>query len=213
MRIGRAALAACCLAVAALGLAATEPGALPGTDPAPAAQSPAPPPGDLLIASAQIGDPRFHHAVVLLLRHDKGGAFGIVINRPLAEETIAKLLESTGDDGAGVEGSVRVFGGGPVQPELGFLLHSADYHRVETMAVDGKVAMTGSKDALRDIARHKGPQKYLFALGYTGWGPGQLEAEIARQDWFTTPEDPALVFDEDRGALWDKALARRSREL
>src|ERR1700686_1303409 len=111
MRIGRAALAACCLAVAGLGLAATQPGAPPGPDAAPPAQSVGPPPGDLLIASAQIADPRFHHAVVLLLRHDKAGAFGIVINHPLAEETIARLLESTGDDGAGVEGSVRVFGG------------------------------------------------------------------------------------------------------
>ncbi|HEV2189142.1 MAG TPA: YqgE/AlgH family protein [Stellaceae bacterium] len=212
MMIGRAALVACCLTVAALGLAATEPGAPPGPDAAPQ-QSADPPPGEMLIASAQIGDPRFHHAVVLLVRHDKDGAFGIVINHPLAEETIAKLLEATGDDAGGVEGSVRVFLGGPVQPELGFLIHTADYRRAETMDVDGKVAMTGSKDALRDIAQHKGPQKYLFALGYTGWGPGQLEAEIARNDWFTVPEDAALVFDEDRNAVWDKALARRGRDL
>ena len=213
MMIGRAVLVGCSLAIAALGLAATEPGAPPGTDAAPQRQSADPPPGELLIASAQIGDPRFHHAVVLLVRHDKDGAFGIVINHPLAEETIAKLLEATGDDAGGVDGSVRVFLGGPVQPELGFLIHTADYRRAETMDVDGKVAMTGSKDALRDIAHHKGPQKYLFALGYTGWGPGQLEAEIARNDWFTAPEDPALVFDEDRDAVWDKALARRGRDL
>jgi putative transcriptional regulator len=213
MRIGRAPLVACCLAVAALGLAATEPGAPPGPNDTPQQQSASPPPGDLLIASAQIGDPRFHHAVVLLLQHDKDGAFGIVINHPLAEETIATLLKSTGEDAAGIEGSVRVFLGGPVQPELGFLVHSAEYRRAETMDVDGKVAMTGSKDALRDIGQHKGPQKYLFALGYAGWGPGQLEAEIARNDWFTAPEDPALVFDEDRDAVWDKALARRGQEL
>jgi putative transcriptional regulator len=81
------------------------------------------------------------------------------------------------------------------------------------MMVDDKVAMTGSKDSLRDIGQHKGPRKYLFALGYTGWGPGQLEAEIARNDWFTVPEDPALVFDEDRDTVWDKALARRGRDL
>jgi putative transcriptional regulator len=211
MRIGRAALAASCLVAAALGLAAVEPGA-PPTAPD-AAQSADPPAGDLLIASAQLQDPRFYHAVVLLLRHDKDGAFGIVVNRPVAEETIAKLLQSTGEDAAGMEGSVRVFAGGPVQQELGFLVHSAEYRRAETMAVDGKVAMTASKDALRDIGQHKGPQKYLFALGYTGWGPGQLEAEMARNDWFAIVEDPALVFDEDRGALWDKALARRGRDL
>jgi putative transcriptional regulator len=212
MRIGRAAIAACCLAAAAFGLAAVEPGAPPAPD-AKEAQAADPPPGDLLIASAQIQDPRFHHAVILLLRHDKDGAFGIVINHPLAEETIAKLLESVGEDTSGIEGSVSVFEGGPVQQELGFLVHSAEYRRAETMAVDGKVAMTASKDALKDLGHRKGPQKYLFALGYTGWGPGQLEAEIARSDWFTMVEDPALVFDEERGAVWDKALARRGQEL
>lgn len=211
MRIGRAALAACCVAAAALSLAAVEPGAPPSApQQAPSADPPA---GNLLIASSQLQDPRFYHAVVLLLRHDKDGAFGIVINHPLAEETIAKLLESTGEDAAGVEGTIRVFMGGPVQQDLGFLIHSAEYNRAETMAVDGKVAMTASKDAVRDIGQHKGPQNYLFALGYTGWGPGQLEGEIARNEWFSMVEDPALVFDEDRGALWDKALARRGQEL
>jgi len=212
MRIGRAALAACCFAAAAIGLAAVEPKA-PLTPDAPPLQPGDPPPGQLLIASAQIADPRFHHAVVLVVRHDKDGAFGIVINRPVAEETIAKLLQSTGEDAAGIEGSVRVFAGGPVEPELGFLLHDADYRRPETMPVDGKVALTASKDAIRDIGLHKGPRKYLFALGYTGWGPGQLEAEVARNDWFAVVEDPALVFDEERGAVWDKALARRGQEL
>lgn len=212
MRIGRIALAACCCAAAALGIAAAQPGTLlaPGD---PAQRSADPPQGDLLIASAQIQDPRFHHAVVLLLRHDKDGAFGIVINRPFAEETIAKLLEATGEDATGTEGSIRIFHGGPVEQELGFLIHSAEYRRTETMTVDGKVAMSGSKDAVRDIGQHKGPQKYLFALGYTGWGPGQLEAEIAHNDWFAMPEDPALVFDEERAALWDKALARRGQDL
>jgi len=212
MRMGRAALAICCCAAAAFGLAAVEPAAPPAPD-VPAQQPADPPPGNLLVASAQIDDPRFYHAVVLLLQHDKGGAFGIVINHPLAEETIASLLEATGDDAAGVEGAIRVFDGGPVQQDLGFLLHSVEYRRAETMIVDDKVAMTGSKDAVRDIGRHKGPQKYLFALGYTGWGPGQLEAEIARKDWFTLADDPVLVFDEERGALWDKALARRGQDL
>ena len=212
MRIGRAALVTWCCAAAVLGLAAAEPGTSPSPG-APAQEAADPPQGDLLIASAQIQDPRFHHAVVLLLRHDKDGAFGIVINRPFAEETIAKLLEATGEDASGTEGSIRIFHGGPVEQELGFLIHSTEYRRAETMTVDGKVAMSGSKDAVRDIGRHKGPQKYLFALGYTGWGPGQLEAEIARNDWFVMPEDPALVFDEERGALWDKALARRGQDL
>jgi putative transcriptional regulator len=214
MRIGRAALAASCLVVGVLGLAAVEPGAPGPSDTAPPASPSADPPaGSLLIASAQIQDPRFYHAVILLLRHNGDGAFGIIINHPLAEQSIAKLLAATGEDAAGIDGSIRVFEGGPVQPELGFLVHSADYHRAETMAVDGKVAMTASKDALRDVSRHQGPTKFFFALGYAGWGAGQLEGEVARKDWFTIPEDPALVFDEDRDAVWDKALARRGQDL
>ena len=108
---------------------------------------------------------------------------------------------------------MRVFYGGPVQPDLGFILHSAEYRRQETIDIDGRVAMTASRQILRDIGHHRGPQKTLFALGYAGWGPGQLEGEMARHDWFTTPEEPKLIFDDDRDGLWDDAMARRTREL
>jgi len=164
-------------------------------------------------------DPRFRHAVILLLRHDATGAFGIVINRPVAEEPIAKLLDEAGRKGGAnpgdkkPEGTVQVFLGGPVQPELGFILHSPEYSRPETLHVDDTLAMTASKEALRDIGQHKGPKKYLFALGYAGWGAGQLEGEIARRDWFTAPAEPELVFDTERSQVWERALARRTREL
>lgn len=211
MKIGRAALMVLCLAVAALGLAAVEPTPL---SPAPENAAPAdPPPGNLLIASAQIQDPRFYHAVVLILQHTKDGAFGIVINHKLATEKIAALLAASGDDDKTVEGSIPVFSGGPVQPELGFVVHSADYRTGDTMLVDGKVAMTASKEALKDIGHGKGPKKYFFAFGYAGWGAGQLEGEIARNDWFTASEDSALVFDDDRDTVWDKALAHRGQDL
>jgi putative transcriptional regulator len=197
--------------VAALGLAAVEPTPL---SPAPESAAPADPPsGNLLIASAQIQDPRFYHAVVLILQHTKDGAFGIVINHKLATEKIAALLAAAGDDDKSVEGSIPVFSGGPVQPELGFVVHSADYRTADTMSVDGKVAMTASKEALKDIGHGKGPKKYFFAFGYAGWGAGQLEGEIARNDWFTATEDSALVFDDDRDTVWDKALARRGQDL
>ena len=148
-----------------------------------------------------------------MVRHDKDGAFGIVINRPVGERSIASLLEATGDNDPDVEGSVRVFAGGPVQPELGFVVHSAEYRRAETLDVDGRVAMTASRQVLRDIGHNRGPEKSLFALGYAGWGPGQLEGELARHDWFTAPEEPKLIFDDDRDNLWDDAMARRTRDL
>ncbi len=176
-----------------------------------------PPPGQLLVAAATMQDPRFDHSVILLLRHDKTGAFGIVINRPLGERPLAAVLAGTGgkdsSKDSAIEGTIRVFFGGPVEPQYGFVVHSADYRRPETLAVGNGLAMTASNDVLRDIGHHQGPKKYLFALGYAGWGAGQLEGEIARRDWFTAPADPALVFDADRSTVWDRALALRTREL
>ena len=169
--------------------------------------------GQLLIASPDIGDPRFAHTVILMVKHDKDGALGIIINRPVGEKSIASLLERPGEDVSGIEGTLRVFAGGPVQPELGFVVHSTEYRREDTIEVDEHVAMTTSRQILRDIGHHRGPQKTLFALGYAGWGPGQLENELARHDWFTAPEEPKLIFDDDRASLWEDAMARRTREL
>ncbi|MFI4987352.1 MAG: YqgE/AlgH family protein [Alphaproteobacteria bacterium] len=169
--------------------------------------------GQLLIASPEIGDPRFQHTVILMVRHNREGAFGIIINRPIEERSLASLLEAIGQSGAGVEGRVRIFAGGPVEPTIGFILHSGEYHGTGTVAIDGHVAMTSNPDILRDIGAHQGPQKSLVAFGYAGWGPGQLEGELQRHDWFTAPEDAKLIFDEDRDQLWDAAMARRTLDL
>src|SRR6266550_555168 len=169
--------------------------------------------GQLLIAAPTIGDPRFSHTVILMVRHDSQGAFGIVINRPIGEGSIASLLEGAGEDVSDISGNVRIFAGGPVQQELGFVVHSAEYRLDETLEVDGRVAMTANRQVLRDIGHNRGPAKSLFALGYAGWGPGQLEGELARHDWFTTPAEPRLIFDDDRAKLWEDAMARRTRDL
>jgi len=169
--------------------------------------------GQLLIAAPTIGDPRFAHTVILMVRHDRQGAFGIVINRPVGESPIASLLEGAGEDVSGISGNVRIFAGGPVQQELGFVVHSVEYRLDETLEVDGRVAMTANRQVLRDIGHNRGPVKSLFALGYAGWGPGQLEGELARHDWFTTPAEPRLIFDDDRANLWEDAMARRTRDL
>jgi putative transcriptional regulator len=165
--------------------------------------------GQLLIATSSMRDTRFDHAVILMLRHDQDGAFGIVINRPLGQRPMADLLGAK--DAA--SGNVQVFIGGPVQPNVGFVVHSTDYRRAGTLDVDGRVAMTSSLEVLRDIADKKGPAKALIAFGYAGWAPGQLESELARNVWDTAPEDPALVFDDDRDKVWEHAAARRTRDL
>jgi putative transcriptional regulator len=145
------------------------------------------------------------------LRATARAAFGITINRPVGERPLAWLLENLGDKDAAAAGNVRVFAGGPVQPELGFIVHTTDYERPATMDINGEVAVTASLDVLRDIAAGQGPQKALLAFGYAGWGPRQLEGELAREDWHVIPAELALVFDEPRERVWDEAMARRSR--
>jgi putative transcriptional regulator len=169
--------------------------------------------GQLLIASADNGDPRFDHAVILMVRHNKNGALGIIINQPMEERPLASLLAEMGEDTAGIEGSVPLFAGGPVEPEAGFVLHSPDYHLPQTLDVDGGVALTSARQIISDIAHRRGPRKTLIAFGYSGWGPGQLESELILHAWLTAPADAQLIFDEDREKVWNAAMARRTRPL
>ena len=149
--------------------------------------------GQLLVASPTIGDPRFDRTVILMVQHNPNGAFGIIINLPRGEIPLASILQSLDDKDIARPGKGRVFAGGPVQPEVGFVVHSADYQRSETIAIDGRVAVTSSREILRDIGNNKGPNKSLIAFGYAGWGAGQLEGELGRRIWFTAPADPKLI--------------------
>jgi putative transcriptional regulator len=162
--------------------------------------------GQLLIASPDMRDP-FDHAVILMAQHNRDGALGIVINHPLAQRPIANVLTALGADSSGMTDSVQVFLGGPVGHNVAFVLHSTDYRRPDTMDIDGRVALSAAAEVLRDIGLHQGPKRSLLAFGYAGWAPSQLDNEIARGAWVTAPEDPALVFDEDRSKVWTAALA------
>jgi putative transcriptional regulator len=164
--------------------------------------------GQLLVASPNMEDPRFAQSVILMIRHDNGGAMGIIVNRPIGRRPLADLLQAIGQDAAGIIGEVRIFFGGPVQPNLGFIVHSNEYRREGTIDVDGRVAMTSSAEILRDIGHNQGPAKSLIAFGYAGWAAGQLESELAQNGWVTTPEDSTLVFGEDRAKVWGDAMER-----
>jgi putative transcriptional regulator len=169
--------------------------------------------GQLLVASPAMGDPRFARTVILMIRHDKDGAFGIVVNRPVGERPLATLLETLGEKDTAATGQVRIFAGGPVQPDIGFVVHSTDYQGPTTVDVNARVAMTSSREILRDIGNDKGPRKSLIAFGYAGWAPGQLEGELARRDWVVAPGESKLIFDEDRDKVWDAAFAQRTLDL
>jgi putative transcriptional regulator len=169
--------------------------------------------GQLLIAAPEMADPRFAHAVILLVRHDASGALGIMVNRPAEQTPIADLLQAIGEADTTIQGSIQVCAGGPVEPQVGFVIHSADYRLPGSIDIDGHVAMTSDPQILRDIGHNHGPKNSFFAFGYTGWGPGQLEDEMARHVWFTTLNDPKLIFDADRESIWTTAMARRMRDL
>jgi len=169
--------------------------------------------GQFLVAAPAMGDPRFERAVILIVQDDPSGALGIVVNKPIGEQPLAGLLEALGDKNAVVAGSVRIFSGGPVQPEAGFVLHSAEYRLPETLAINDRLSLTSNVKILRDIANKSGPAKVLVAFGYAGWGPDQLDKEIDDGAWATAESDPALVFDADRDKLWDNLWERRTQHL
>ena len=169
--------------------------------------------GQLLIASPAIRDPHFDHAVILVVRHNNDGAMGIVINMPTEERPLANILEMVGEKDTNVTGKVQLFAGGPVQPELGFVIHSSDYRGPGTIDVNERVLMTSNSRILRDIGNNKGPRKTLIAFGYAGWAAHQLDDELRRRVWFTTPADVNLIFDENREKLWESAYARRAQDL
>src|ERR1700744_237360 len=142
-----------------------------------------PPPGQLLIAMPQMDDPRFEHSVVYLFAHgEQEGAMGIIVNKTiddLTEDEVYEHLKIEPLNGVGG----RVHFGGPVQTELGFVLHSAEYSETGTAGLADGFALTTSFDILRAMSKGEGPRQHILALGYAGWGPGQLEAEIQDNGW------------------------------
>jgi len=194
-----------------LGLAALTLSALQSPEtPAPDAPSLA---GQLLVAAPDMGDPRFDGTVILIVHHGANGAFGVVINRPAGEKPIATLLEEMGEDGGNASGSIPLFLGGPMEAQLGFVIHTADYMTVKTLPIGDKFAMTSDPDILRDIAAGKGPKRSFIAFGYAGWAPGQLEDELSRNSWYLAPADEALLFDKNRDTVWQRAYDRKTLRL
>ena len=166
--------------------------------------------GKVLVAGEGMPDPRFQETVIYLVDHDANGAFGLVVNKPSAIGPIAALLDELGIEadeyGFDVQGSVTLHYGGPVDPDRGFVLHSADYEVDGTQQVSSGIALTFSSEVLVDIALGQGPRRSLIIFGYSGWGPSQLEGELARGDWTVTDADPDLVLGTDHESKWRRSL-------
>jgi len=177
--------------------------------------------GQLLVAMPGIGDPRFERTVIYLCAHSAEGAMGLVVNKTADGITFGELLERLDIVGEGdpitfepaiAERPVQF--GGPVETGRGFVLHSSDYFSAEaTLPIDSRIGLTATLDVLRAIAAGRGPKLSLMALGYSGWGPGQLESEIQRNGWITVPADEEIVFDTDLNAKYGRAMQKLGVDL
>ncbi|MFQ3623413.1 MAG: YqgE/AlgH family protein [Acetobacteraceae bacterium] len=163
--------------------------------------------GQLLIAMPAMRDPRFAQSVVYMCAHSADGAMGIVINKPLDGLSFEALLRQLGIEPTPPSRIIRMHAGGPVETGRGFVLHTTDWVQEGSLQVDDSFALTASIDVLKEIARGGGPRQGFLALGYAGWGPGQLDEEIQQNAWLSAPADEALVFGTDLGATWRLALA------
>ena len=164
--------------------------------------------GQLLVAMPQMQDPRFAKTVIYLCAHTPEGAMGLVLNKLVDSITFPDLLEQLSIEPAISGEEIRVHFGGPVESGRGFVLHTADYQREGTLPINSGIALTATVDILRDMARGAGPRQTLLALGYAGWGPGQLDAEIQANGWLQVPADEQLVFGQDLEMKWELALAK-----
>ncbi len=155
-----------------------------------------------------MGDVRFERSVIFLCAHSADGAMGLIVNKPAPDLRFTDLLEQLDMKPERETSQIRVHFGGPVEHGRGFVLHSPDYESEDsTLQVDDKFGMTATLDILEDIANGEGPQNCLLALGYAGWGPGQLEGELQANGWLTCEASHELVFAPGDSDKWSAALA------
>ncbi len=168
---------------------------------------------NFLIAMPNLGDPNFHHTVTYLCQHSEEGALGIVINRP----TQMKLGDIFGqmkiDPKKPNIAATPVFFGGPVQPERGFVIHESDRKWESTLKISDSIALTTSRDVLEAIAAGNGPEKSLVALGYAGWGNGQLEQEMIDNAWLSAPAESNIIFDMPANKRWKAAAEKMGVDM
>lgn len=163
--------------------------------------------GQLLIAMPEMGDDRFSRSVVYVCAHSAEGAMGLIVNKPAPEIRFKHLLEQLGLETKPNVRDIRVHIGGPVENARGFVLHSMDYRsETGTLDVDDHICMTATMDVLEEIAKGEGPDSSMLALGYAGWGPGQLEAEIRHNSWLTCEAKDDIIFGRANEHKWTAAL-------
>jgi putative transcriptional regulator len=165
--------------------------------------------GQLLVATPEMRDPRFAESVIYMVRHRVDGAMGLVINRPLAKGPIRDLLKGLGIDSDEATGEIILHYGGPVSPDVGYVLHSDDVMLDDSERVRDGIAVSGNARMIEAMGHGIGPRQSLVILGYAGWAPGQLEGELEAGAWHVVPADRDLVFDKEAEKKWRTAMDRR----
>ncbi len=165
--------------------------------------------GKLLVAMPRIGDPRFDRSVIMMCTHTEEHAMGLVINKPKEELTLGDVLDHLGISAAPEVAPQTVLDGGPVRPDRGYVLHSEDFTASDgTQDVAPGVRLTATRDVLEAVAgqRQPAPERFVLALGCSGWGAGQLEEELKRNAWLVVDYDDAIVFDDGHEDKWARAI-------
>ncbi len=164
--------------------------------------------GQLLIAMPGMRDERFIRSVIYMCAHTDEGAMGLVLNQVIDSLSFGQLLAQLGIDEVKSQSNVPVHFGGPVEAGRGFVLHTSDYNQDATLEVDDEIGLTATIDILKAIARGRGPRRSLLALGYAGWGPGQLDSEIRQNGWLQVPADSQIIFDPEHETKWQRAISK-----
>ncbi len=164
--------------------------------------------GQLLIAMPSMADPRFQQSVIYVCAHTPDGAMGLVLNRPIVKPTFDDLLKQLNVEPVPPAREIKLYAGGPVENARGFVLHTSDWTGEGSLRVTGDTALTASLDVLKVIAEGGGPRECVLALGYAGWGPGQLDQEIQQNSWLSVSADETLLFDKEHDTKWRRAFAK-----
>ena len=160
------------------------------------------------VATPGMLDERFERSVIYICAHSAEGAMGLIVNKPLKDVKLPEIFSQLGiETKTGCE-KIHIHRGGPVETARGFVLHSADYERDGTLKVNSEICLSATTDILYAIASGEGPQRSLMALGYSGWGSGQLDDEIKQNAWLNIPGDDELLFSEDFEKKWERVLAK-----
>ena len=161
--------------------------------------------GQLLISMPSLQDERFFKTVIYLCAHSKDGAMGIIINKKIDYDLYPDLLEQLGIDKPLDNKKLFIRYGGPVESGRGFILHSDEIIQKESLTIDSGIALTSTAEFFENLSKGKGPKNSILALGYAGWGAGQLEKEIIANSWMTLSTDSKFLFDEEVNNKWSQA--------